>query len=173
MYIVKEGEVACMEKNKVIRVLKKGDYFGEKSILLETKRSKDIVAKTDCVIYSISAETMKNMIGPKYREILYANFMKMAMIESSVFKKFNLKLLDNALSMFKIKHYSKNQTVLQAGHESSSMIIIIIQGTLVDVSAKKLIDYNYYQTYITILLPYKYKQYLLPYLSYFLTSLLP
>jgi hypothetical protein len=134
MYIVNSGEVACMEKNKVIRVLKKGDYFGEKSILLETKRSKDIVAKTDCVIYSISAETMKNMIGPKYREILYANFMKMAMTESQVFKKFNLKLLDNALSLFKIKHYNKNQTVLQVGHETSSLIIIIIQGTLIDVS---------------------------------------
>lgn len=123
-----------MDKNKCIRVLAKGDYFGEKSILLETKRSKDIVAKTDCIVYSISVETMKNMIGPKYREILYANFMKMAMTESSVFKKFNLKLLDNALSLFKIKHYSKNQTVLHAGHETSSLIIIIIQGNLVDVS---------------------------------------
>lgn len=134
MYIVKEGEVNCMDKSKVIRTLSKGDYFGEKSILLETKRSKDIVAKTDCVIYSISAETLKNMIGSKYREILYANFMKMAMTESQVFKKFNLKLLDSALSLFKIKHFNKNQTVLHAGHEMSSLIIIIIQGTLLDVS---------------------------------------
>lgn len=123
-----------MEKNKCIRTLKKGDYFGEKSILLETKRSKDIIAKTDCIVYSISAETLKNMIGPKYREILYANFMKMAMTESTVFKKFNLKLLDNALSLFKIKHYSRNQTVLPAGHDTSSLIIIIIQGSLLDVS---------------------------------------
>lgn len=134
LYIVKEGEVNCMSKSKVIRTLKKGDYFGEKSILLETKRSKDIVAKTDCVIYSVSAETLKTMIGSKYREILYSNFMKMAMTESQVFKKFNLKLLDSALSLFKIKHYNYNQTVLHAGHEMSSLIIIIIQGTLVEVS---------------------------------------
>lgn len=134
LYIVKEGEVNCMSKNKVIRTLKKGDYFGEKSILLETKRSKDIVAKTDCVIYSVSADTLKAMIGSKYREILYSNFMKMAMTESQVFKKFNLKLLDSAISLFKIKHYNFNQTVLHAGHETSSLIIIIIQGNLVDVS---------------------------------------
>lgn len=143
MYIIKDGELNCMDKQKVIRVLKKGDYFGEKSILLETKRSKDIMAKTDCVIYSISAETMKNMIGPKYREILYANFMKMAMTESQVFKKFNLKLLDNALSLFKIKHYSRNQTVLHAGHETSSLIIIIIQGTLIDVRLFYFLNYQY------------------------------
>lgn len=134
MYIVNSGELVCLDKGKQIRVLKRGDYFGEKSILLETKRSKDIQAKTDCIVYSISAETLKNMIGPKYREILYANFMKMAMTESSVFRKFNLKLLDNALSLFKIKHYSKNNVVLQAGHECSSLIIIIIQGNLIDVS---------------------------------------
>ena len=108
MYIVKEGELNVMDKDSVLRTLKRGDYFGEKSILLETKRSKGIMAKTNCEVYSISAETLKNMIGPKYREILYANFMKMALSESNIFKKFNLKLLDNALSLFKIKHYNKN-----------------------------------------------------------------
>jgi len=92
------------------------------------------LAKTDSIVYSISSETMKNMIGPKYREILYANFMKMAMTESSVFKKFNLKLLDNALSLFKIKHYSKHQRVLAKGHDTASLIVIIIQGSLIDVS---------------------------------------
>lgn len=139
MYIVKEGELNCCDKGKVIRTLKKGDYFGEKSILLETKRSKDIVAKTDCVIYSISAETLKNMIGSKYREILYANFMKMAMTESQVFKKFNLKLLDSTLSLFKIKHFNKGQTVIHAGHEMSSLVIIIIQGTLVDAKSNSIV----------------------------------
>lgn len=54
------------------------------------------------------------------------------MTESQVFKKFNLKLLDAALSLFKIKHYNKNQTVLHAGHETSSLIIILIQGSLVE-----------------------------------------
>ena len=132
LFILKEGEVNVMEKNKLIRVLKTGDYFGEKSILLESKRSKDIIAKTDCICYSISAEILKSMIGSKYREILYANFMKMAMTESQIFKKFNLKLLDSALSLFKIKHYNKGQTVLHSGHEMSSLIIIVIQGTLID-----------------------------------------
>lgn len=134
MYIVKEGELEVKENNKIIRTLKKGDYFGEKSILLENKRSKDVLAKTDVICCSISTDTLKNMIGSKYKEILFSNFMKMAMTESKVFKKFDLKLLDSALSLFKIKHYSKNEPVLHAGHETSSLIVIIIQGTLIDVS---------------------------------------
>lgn len=133
MYIVRDGEVEVKEKNTVIRVLRKGDYFGEKSILLDTKRSKDCVARTNCVVCSISAEVLKNMIGPKYRQSLYSNFMKMAMCDSEVFKKFNLKLLDSAISMFKIKHYNKHQTVMNSGAVMSSVIIIIIQGNLIDV----------------------------------------
>lgn len=133
MFIVRDGEVDVMENNKPIRTLKRGDYFGEKSILLETKRSKDIVARTNCVVCSISSETLKNMLGPKFRELLYLNFMKMAMSESQIFSRFNLKLLDSALSMFKIKHYNKNQTVIHADSIMSAQIIIVIQGTLVDV----------------------------------------
>ena len=34
MYIVKDGEVNCMDKGKVIRTLKKGDYFGEQVLTL-------------------------------------------------------------------------------------------------------------------------------------------
>lgn len=133
LFIVKEGEVNVMEKNKLIRSLNPGDYFGEKSILLEAKRSKDVIANSDCICYSISTENLKSLLGPKYREILYSNFMKMAMNESQIFKKFNLKLLDSALSLFQVKHFSKGQTVLHSGHETSSLIIIVIQGRLIDV----------------------------------------
>lgn len=135
MFIVRDGEVDVMENGKAIKTLTRGDYFGEKSILLETKRSKDIVARTNCVVCSISSETLKNMLGHKFRELLYLNFMKMAMSESQIFSRFNLKLLDSALSMFKIKHYNKNQTVIQGDSVMSSQIIIVIQGTLVDVSS--------------------------------------
>lgn len=124
-----------MEKGKVIRKLVAGDYFGEKSVLLDTKRSKDIVALTDCQIYSIPIDTIKNVIGPTFREILYTNLVKMAMCDSHVFKKFNLKLLDNALTLFRIRHYSKGQTVVPQGHDPTSLILIIIQGQLVDVSS--------------------------------------
>ena len=60
--------------------------------------------------------------------------MKMAMSTSPVFKKFNLKLLDNALSLFKIRHYTKNQRVIPKGHDTASLIVIVIQGGLIDVS---------------------------------------
>ena len=63
MYIIKKGEVNCVKKDKVVRVLKKGDNFGQKAILTENKRSLDVIAKTDCILYSISVEFFKTQIG--------------------------------------------------------------------------------------------------------------
>ena len=131
---MKEGEINVTENDKVIRTLKRGDYFGEKSILLDAKRSKDCKAKTNCVVCSVSAETLKNLIGPKYRESLYLNFMKMAMTESRIFNKFKLKLLDSALSLFKIRNLSLNEIAIKAGSVMSATLIVIIQGNLVEVS---------------------------------------
>ena len=81
-----------MGKNKQIRVLKKGDYFGENQIYWKLSDQKTYWLKTDCNLLSISAETLKNMIGPKIQRNSVCNFMKMAMTESIVFKKFNLEV---------------------------------------------------------------------------------
>ena len=49
MYIIKEGEVCCKKNGKIVRILKKGENFGQKAILFDNKRTMDIIANTDCV----------------------------------------------------------------------------------------------------------------------------
>ena len=60
MYIIKKGEVNCVKNRKIIRTLVKGDNFGQKSLLEGNRRTLDIVAKTDCILYSISVDFFKN-----------------------------------------------------------------------------------------------------------------
>jgi hypothetical protein len=60
MYIIKEGEVCCKKNGKIVRILKQGENFGQKAILFDNKRTMDIIANTDCVLYSISVEFFKN-----------------------------------------------------------------------------------------------------------------
>ena len=55
MYIIKEGEVECIKGDKVVRILKQGDNFGQMALLEGAKRSLDVRAKTDTKIYSISS----------------------------------------------------------------------------------------------------------------------
>jgi signal-transduction protein with cAMP-binding, CBS, and nucleotidyltransferase domain len=113
--------------------LKKGDYFGEKAILLDTTRSMDVIAKSKCICYSISIETLKQMVGDKYRDVLYLNFIKSSFGHSKFLKKFQQKSIEDIFSCFSVKNYSRRELVLPIGHVLGSKIIVIIEGNLINV----------------------------------------
>lgn len=134
LYIIKEGEVDCVHHQKVIRTLYKGEHFGEKSILLDSNRTMDVIAKTNCICYSISVETLKSMVGVKYRDVLYLNFIKSSFVFSHCFSKFNPKLLESSYEYFQAYNFSKNDVVFKVGHCASSKLIVVLEGNLVNVS---------------------------------------
>jgi len=134
LYIVKEGEVNCVSKGKTMITLKRGDYFGEKAVLLDSTRTMDVVAKSNCICYSISVETLKLMVGDKYKEVLYLNFIKSAFGNSKFLKKFQVKSIEAIYSCFTVKNYSRRELVVPTGHVLSSKIIVIIEGNLINVN---------------------------------------
>ena len=134
LYIIKEGEVECVSKGKTIRLLKKGDHFGEKSILMESTRTMDVIAKTPCVCYSISVETFKSMVGEQYKDILYFNLLRLAFSKSRLFNKICQPLLESCFSSFSRKNFKKSEVILKSGHNKSSSIIIVIEGAIYDVN---------------------------------------
>jgi cAMP-dependent protein kinase regulator len=133
LYIVKDGEVNCVFRGKIIVTLKKGDYFGEKAILIDSTRTMDVVAKTKCVCYSISIETLKQMCGEKYRDVLYMNFIKSAFTQSKYLKKFQPKLVESIYECFSVVNYGKREVVVPTGHVLGSKIIVVIEGNLINV----------------------------------------
>ena len=139
LYIVKEGEVNCSLNGKVVRTLKKGDNFGERSILVDSTRSLDVIAKTNCICYSISTNTLKAMLGENFRTLLYLNFIKSSFTKSKNFKKFNVKILDNALDVFKAINLGKNEVALKAGYEKSSKLVVVIDGNLINSVTKAVV----------------------------------
>ena len=71
LYIIKVIEVECIDENGiVIRHLKKGELFGERSILIYKKRTLDVIAKTFCICYSISISYLKSILGENI-EVFY------------------------------------------------------------------------------------------------------
>lgn len=134
LFVIKEGEVECKSKDKVIRILRKGDYFGEKSLLLGLPRSKDIFARTKVICYSFSLNTFKSIIGDSFREQLLFNFLKVSFFNSDLFRKFNRRLLDNVMNLFTLRNYTKGEIVLTEGYPVCSKIMVIIQGSLYNVN---------------------------------------
>jgi hypothetical protein len=105
-------------------------------LLLESTRAMDVIAKSKCICYSISVETLRAMVGDKYRDILYLNFIKMSFSISENLNTINLKLLENIFECFTAVNLGKGKIACGQGHQMTSKLMIIIEGNLVNVSRK-------------------------------------
>ena len=139
LYIVKEGEVNCILKGKIVRTLRKGDNFGERSVLIDSTRSLDCIAKSNCICYSVSSFTLETMLGKNFRTLLYLNFIKSSFTRSKIFHKFNINLLDNPFYLFKPNNLTKNEIVYKEGYIKSSKIVIVIDGNLINSLTKDIV----------------------------------
>jgi len=77
-YMIVEGNcnaTKTLEPGKPAQVVKKykpGDYFGERSLLLDTPRAANIVAQNQVCVVSLDRQTFKRLMGP-LEEILSRN----------------------------------------------------------------------------------------------------
>ena len=133
MYIIQEGEVECISQGTVVRTLKKGDCFGERCILIDNVRTMNVITKSSCVIYSVSQETLRTMVGDRYRDVLFSNFIKDSFAKSKFLKNLDIRMIDKIYERFQIFNFDKNKIVLNKGYKLSSKIIVIIEGSLIDV----------------------------------------
>lgn len=132
MYIVKKGEVNCLKNNKVVRVLTRGDNFGQKAILLESKRSLDVVAKTDCELTSISVEFFRTQIGDNYKRVLYESFIDMIFKQSKYFNFVCTKLVNKIAYLFEVKDFAKNEVIFKKGSPITGKICLVLEGNIYD-----------------------------------------
>ena len=130
MYIIKDGDVDCCKNGEIIRTLKKGDNFGQKAILGENKRTLDVIAKTDCILYSISVEFFKNQIGPNYKDSLYFSFINYSFQNSKYFTDIYPKMLEKVYCYFEFSDYKKNDVVFKRGEKLSNKLVIVLEGGL-------------------------------------------
>ena len=131
LYIIKEGEVECSKNGNVIRIMKEGEYFGERGILIDSNRTIDVIAKTKTVCYSVSITTFKLMLGENFREMLYLNFIKYAFARSERFQNFNTHLLDGKVfKLFTPENLPNNTIAFEKGYDTSSKLVVIVDGSL-------------------------------------------
>ena len=115
IYIIKEGEVNCVKEGRIIRTLSKGENFGERSIFLDSTRSLDVIAKTDCICYLITFDVLKNILGFSYSEVLLIQIIKMSFLKSKYFKNIHINLIDKIAKLFQMKNYKKDDVIYKKG----------------------------------------------------------
>ena len=137
MYIIKEGEVECIKKDKVVRVLKQGDNFGQKALLENAKRSLDVKAKTDVKIYSISSSFFETQFGENFREQLYFSFISTAFINSSNFNKINTKMISKTFGFFSFRSLKNGELVYPKDQRVCEKLCVVLEGNIVDKTINK------------------------------------
>lgn len=131
-WTIKEGEVEIKDKEKFIRIMKKGDFFGETGFILNCPRTKTVSTKSKCVLWGISKDNLQVMVGnAKLKEAIVRYNLKMILSNSEYFKKLNSTQFEDAFEVFQLKYYGKGEVVLKEDFLIRTMIIIVIQGKLV------------------------------------------
>lgn len=136
MYCIREGDVDIESNGNKIRTLHKGDYFGEKSILIDSTRTMNAISRTKCLCFSFSVTTLKNMLGENYRHLMLINFIKSAFYSSKLFHHLHLKMIDNVFHLFTLRILRNKEIAFPKGYVSSSKVVVLIDGTLIKVSKK-------------------------------------
>ena len=138
MYIIKEGEVECIKGDKVVRVLKQGDNFGQKALLEGTKRSLDVKAKTDVKIYSISSSFFESQFGDNFREQLYFSFIRTTFNNSQNFNKLNSKMISKTFKYFSFRSLKYDELVYPKDQKVCEKLTIVLEGNIIDKTINKI-----------------------------------
>ena len=76
------------------------------------------------------------MVGEWYRDILLKNFIKSSFSKSNYLKNITMNMLDKVFNKFKFLNFEKHKTVIPKGFQINSKLIIIIEGSIIDVLVK-------------------------------------
>lgn len=66
-YIIKKGNVEIRKKNAVVREIGRFDYFGERSLLFQNRRSATTIAKTDVECWTLTNAQFSSVIDDQMR----------------------------------------------------------------------------------------------------------
>ena len=131
LYIIKNGLVSCRIGVKEIRKLGNNEYFGQNAILVDMKRSCDVLAISQTLCYEISREDLKDALGVGYVDVILFAFFKQCIDHNEYFRDIFIEFkLAELVKCFSIYRYTYKERVISEGYRSSKRILIIIDGAI-------------------------------------------
>lgn len=135
-YMIKEGTVTCIKGGYEIRMMGKGDYFGEQSLLHNSVRTASIIANTNVKCLAIGRESLTKVLGNKLQQIIYINSQRIALEKSSCLVMLTKEQIESTIKAMKINTYLRGQAVITAGSEKGRHLWILLKGGLVSQRAE-------------------------------------
>ena len=136
MYFIKDGLVSCRLDGKEIRTLANQNCFGECGLLLNDKRTLDIVALEKTICYIISKEMLIQVLGNTFIEIILFSIFRVNIVKNVFFKDIIIdSLLLELFQCFKLKKYVNKEVIFYQNKDNENAqkndkILLIIEGSL-------------------------------------------
>lgn len=139
-YIIKSGTASCSKNGRQLRLLCKGDFFGEQSLLYGGKRAATITALNTVRCLVIGRENLYKAVGKQLQHILYRNTFNFTVAKSTVLRRMNKLQVEKVFSRLAFRTYNKGDTLISCGEIKGQTIWFILKGKVVLRKAQVLID---------------------------------
>ena len=136
LYIIKEGMVSCRIGLKEIRKLSNNEYFGQNAILIDVKRSADIITLQNTICYELSKQDLKEALTNDYIEVILFCFFKNAVEKNNNLKNIIIEShLHGVFNCFSIQQYTKNEHIYDPKNKEklkslNKKLVLVIEGSL-------------------------------------------
>ena len=157
MYLLLDGEVSLIAKNKAIGRIGKGEIFGEMASISEMPRSATAVTKIPCRVIGLDDSQFQSALRkkPEFALMLMSVMIRRMrdaigkhnpggpasagrMKESAVFDKSALAILSRALSQTTVR-YERNKVIVKEG-QAGVMMYVVLEGRLAVSIRGKLVE---------------------------------
>jgi cGMP-dependent protein kinase len=139
LFIIKEGNVSCMKNNLEVKRLGLNDYFGESSILFETKRSMSIISAGRTICYQITKNVLQETLGDNFRTVILQSILRESFVHSKIMKNFLIEFFfPKIFDCFKINFYKSSQIIYKRENEAKK-VIVVIQGSLFNATTNEIV----------------------------------
>ena len=137
IYILKDGGINLKKDGKIIRTLVKGECFGALEAIANSNRITEASAKEKTHLLTLPVYWLKSLYGDNYRSVLALSMIKSAFSNNPNLKKLNLKFLDEIFNFIIFKYYEKETEIIKQGEPKNALIVVPIEGELIEVSSSK------------------------------------
>jgi len=157
MYLLLDGEVSLVAKNKVIGKIGKGEIFGEMASISDMPRSATAVANLPCRLIALDDSQFQGALRkkPEFALMLMSVMIRRVrdalarrnpgiapsegkMKESVVFDKSALAILARALAQTTVR-YGRNKVIVKEG-QAGVMMYVVLEGRLAVSIRDKLVE---------------------------------
>ncbi|OMJ74577.1 hypothetical protein SteCoe_26476 [Stentor coeruleus] len=130
LYIIKEGSVVCTQKGREVRVMNKGDYFGEQALYYGSMRTATVTAAEDVILLALGRENLVECLGASLQLVIYKNSMRIAFKKNEYLSRLNKDQQENLINEMQIQSYEAGSVVVPAGTLKKESIMALVKGEL-------------------------------------------